>query len=66
MSKAAYDECYLDSMILKVRYLFKLIARNNKEPFSAIRDYMQGTYRRYMDMGNPLYLNKTDYGQYRD
>lgn len=24
----AYDECYLNSMIQKTRYLFKLIARN--------------------------------------
>lgn len=59
MNKVAYDECYLDSMIQKIRYLFKLLARNKKNPFPAIEDYMKGTYRKYMDMGNPLYLNKT-------
>ena len=59
MNKVAYDEGYLDSMIQKTRYLFKLLARNNEEPFSSIQNYMKGTYRRYMDMGNPLYLNKS-------
>lgn len=59
MNKVAYDESYLDSMIQKTRYLFKLISRNNEELFSSIRNYMKGTYRKYMDMGNPLYLNKS-------
>lgn len=59
MSNVAYDECYLDSMIQKTRYLFKLIARNCEEPFSFIQKYMEGVYRKYMDMGNPLYLNKS-------
>lgn len=59
MSEPAYDACYYDSMILKNRYLFKLIARNAKEPFGVIRDYMKGAFRRAMDLGNPLYLNKT-------
>ena len=26
---------------------------------SAIADYMKSDYRKYMDMGNPMYLNKT-------
>lgn len=56
---SAYDECYLDSMIKKIRYLFKLISRNCEQPFSVIRAYMNCDYRKYMDMGNPLYLNKT-------
>lgn len=55
----AYDESYLDSMIQKNRYLFKLIARNSDKPFQIIKDYMDGEYRRHMDEGNPLYLNKT-------
>lgn len=55
----AYDECYLDSVIQKTRYLFRLIARNCKNPFPVITDYMQGEYRKRMDEGNPLYLNKT-------
>lgn len=59
MNNTAYDEVYLDDMIQKTRYLFKLIARNTKEPFQAIAEYMKGDYRSYMDMGNPLYLNKT-------
>lgn len=59
MNKEAYDECYLDSMIQKVRYLFKLIARNQIDPFQTIEEYMKSSYRKYMDMGNPLYLNKT-------
>lgn len=59
MSREAYDEAYLDSMILKIRYLFKLIARNAENPFSVIRTYMKCDYRRKMDLGNPLFLNKT-------
>ena len=59
MDKKAYDKCYLDDMIRKTRYLFKLIARNTKEPFGAIQEYMEGQYRGCMDLGNPLYLNKT-------
>lgn len=55
----AYDECYLESMIQKTRYLFKLIARNCDDVFQVITNYMNGEYRNYMDMGNPLYLNKT-------
>lgn len=55
----AYDECYLESMIQKNRYLFKLIARNCEDVFWVIANYMKGSYRSYMDMGNPLYLNKT-------
>lgn len=56
---SAYDECYLDSMLLKHRYLFKLIARNCEDAFAVIVDYMNGEYRKRMDEGNPLYLNKT-------
>lgn len=59
MNNTAYDEAYFDSMIQKTRYLFKLIARNTKEPFQVITEYMCSVYRSYMDMGNPLYLNKT-------
>lgn len=59
MNKPAYDECYLEMMILKGRYLFKLIARNCQDIFSVITAYMKSDYREYMDMGNPLYLNKT-------
>lgn len=59
MNNMAYDEIYLDSMIQKTRYLFKLIARNAKEPFQVIREYMGSVYRSYMDIGNPIYLNKT-------
>lgn len=59
MNNVAYDECYLDGMIQKTRYLFKLIARNQVEPFQIISEYMKSTYRKYMDTGNPLYLNKT-------
>lgn len=55
----AYDECYLDSMFQKTRYLFKLIARNCEDIFKVIADYMEGEYRKRMDEGNPLYLNKT-------
>ena len=55
----AYDECYLDSMFQKGRYLFKLIARNTEDVFGVITQYMNCDYRHYMDMGNPLYLNKT-------
>lgn len=59
MSKTAYDRCYYDSMVQKTRYLFKLIARNTSEPFQVIRNYMKSDYRKAMDCGNPLYLNKT-------
>lgn len=59
MKMPAYDECYLEGMIQKTRYLFKLIARNCDDAFQVIRDYMNGIYRNYMDVGNPLYLNKT-------
>ncbi len=59
MSKIAYDECYYESMIQKNRYLFKLIARNEEEPFEVIETYMKSDYRKAMDLGNPLYLNKT-------
>ena len=59
MNKTAYDMCYFDSMIQKNRYLFKLIARNTDEPFCVIKDYMKSDYRKAMDFGNPLYLNKT-------
>lgn len=55
----AYDESYLDSVIQKTRYLFRLIARNCDNPFQVISDYMQGEYRKRMDEGNPLYINKT-------
>lgn len=55
----AYDECYLNDMIQKSRYLFKLIARNCEDVFRVITDYMNSQYRSYMDIGNPLYLNKT-------
>ena len=59
MKMPEYDECYLDSMFQKGRYLFKLIARNTEDVFGVITQYMNCDYRRYMDMGNPLYLNKT-------
>lgn len=59
MSKTAYDECYYDSMIQKNRYLFDLIARNEDKPFEVIKAYMKSDYRKAMDRGNPLYLNKT-------
>lgn len=59
MKKPAYDECYLDMMIQKGRYLFKLIGRNCGDVFCMITEYMKSDYRKYMDMGNPLYLNKT-------
>jgi hypothetical protein len=55
----AYDESYLDSMIQKTRYLFRLIGRNCKNPFEVITEYLSGDYRAQMDNGNPLYLNKT-------
>ena len=55
----AYDESYLDGMLVKTRYLFKLIGRNCLDPFSVITNYMKSDYRKYMDMGNPIYLNKT-------
>ena len=56
---AAYDECYLDSMIKKHRYLFKLIARNCGDVFGVIIKYMTCESRKRMDEGNPMYLNKT-------
>ena len=56
---SAYDESYLDGMIQKTRYLFRLIGRNCENPFSVIKDYMNGEYRACMDRGNPLYMNKT-------
>ena len=59
MKMPAYDECYLEGMLQKNRYLFKLMARNCDNVFQVISDYMNGEYRKYMDMGNPLYLNKT-------
>ncbi|MDO4340611.1 MAG: hypothetical protein Q4C91_21435 [Eubacteriales bacterium] len=59
MNKPAYDVEYLESMKRKTRYLFKLIARNCEDVFGTIEKYMRSTYRKYMDMGNPLYLNKT-------
>lgn len=59
MRMPAYDESYLDGMIQKIRYLFKLAARNSEDAFSVITAYMMGDYRRHMDEGNPLYLNKT-------
>lgn len=59
MEKRAYDSCYLDMMIQKGRYLFKLIGRNAEDVFYTIEAYMTGDYRKHMDMGNPLYLNKT-------
>lgn len=55
----AYDDCYLDSMFQKGRYLFKLIGRNSDNAFELIEQYMNSDYRGYMDDGNPLYLNKT-------
>lgn len=57
--EGGYDPSYLDSMKLSGRYLFKLIARNCPDCFDAIRRYMKSDYRKYMDMGNPLYLCKT-------
>lgn len=59
MNRTAYDESYLDSVMQKTRYLFTLIGRNSVEAFEVIGKYMQSPYRTYMDMGNPLYLNKT-------
>lgn len=58
MNDTAYDPSYLDSMKLSGRYLFKLIARNCPDCFDTIRRYMKSDYRKYMDMGNPLYLCK--------
>lgn len=56
----AYDVAYLDSMIKKHRYLFKLIGRNCEgNAFAVIDRYLRGEYRKRMDEGNPLYLNKT-------
>lgn len=59
MNRPAYEECYLESVRQKSRYLFRLIARNCSNPLEIISAYMQGEYRWYMDLGNPLYLNKT-------
>ncbi len=59
MSDTAYDACYYDMMIQKNRYLFKLTARNTDSPFQVIEAYMKSDYRKAMDRGNPLYLNKT-------
>lgn len=60
MSRPAYDECYLDSMIKKHRYLFKLIGRYcETDAFVVIDKYLCCEYRKRMDEGNPLYLNKT-------
>ena len=59
MRMTAYDECYLDSMLQKHRFLYKLIGRNCEDAFSVITEYMNGSYRRNMDNGNPLFLNKT-------
>ena len=59
MKIPAYDKCYLDSMLQKTRYLFRIIARSSDQAFEVITAYMNSEYRAYMDMGNPLYLNKT-------
>lgn len=59
MNKPAYDEAYLENMLQKTRYLFRLIARNCINVFSVVSDYMKCDYRKYMDEGNSLYLNKT-------
>lgn len=59
MRQPAYDESYLDMMFQKTRFLFRLMARNKLDVFKVITAYMTGDYRKYMDMGNPLYLNKT-------
>lgn len=59
MKQPAYDTCYLDMMFQKTRFLFRLMERNHLDVFETITDYMTGEYRKYMDMGNPLYLNKT-------
>lgn len=59
MKMSAYDKSYLDSMLQKNRYLFRLIGRNCENPFQIITEYMKGKDRKHMDEGNPLYLNKT-------
>ena len=59
MRVSAYDKCYLDEMLQKHRYLFKLIGRNRTDAFKVIADYMNSGYRKNMDQGNPLFLNKT-------
>lgn len=59
MKIPAYDKSYLDSMMQKNRYLFRIIARNSNQAFEVITAYMNSEYRAYMDKGNPLYLNKT-------
>ena len=53
---SAYDKCYLDEMLQKHRYLFKLIGRNRTDAFKVIADYMNSGYRKNMDQGNPLFL----------
>ena len=46
----AYDVAYLDSMIKKHRYLFKLIGRNCEgNAFAVIDRYLRGEYRKRMD-----------------
>ncbi len=59
MNKPAYPEIYLDSMRIKIKYLFRLAARNCANVYETIKRYMECEYRSYMDMGNPLYLNKS-------
>lgn len=59
MTMPAYDESYLDSMLQKTRYLFRIIARNSQQAFDVIKAYMSSEYRENIDKGNPLYLNKT-------
>lgn len=59
MNKPAYPEIYLENMRIKIKYLFRLTARNCTDVFGTIRRYMECEYREYMDMGNPFYLNKS-------
>lgn len=59
MMKPAYPESYLESIRIKIKYLFRLIAHNCPDTFERIKQYMECEYRTYMDMGNPLYLNKS-------
>lgn len=59
MNRPAYPEIYLDSMRIKIKYLFRLAARNCTNVYETIKRYMECEYRSYMDMGNPLYLNKS-------
>ena len=49
MRLLAYDKCYLDEMLQKHRYLFKLIGRNRTDAFKIIADYMNSDYRKNMD-----------------